>query len=67
MRLKDGGEAELDANVNIASGMLESSNVNTAEALVNMIDLSRQYETQIKMMRDAEENADATRQLLRFA
>lgn len=67
MRLKDGGELDPDAKVTIVSGMLESSNVNTAEALVNMIDLSRQYETQIKIMRDAEENADATRQLLRFA
>lgn len=64
IRLKDGGEAEIDVNVKVVSGMLESSNVNIAEALVNMIDLSRQFETQIKVMKDAEKNADAMRQLL---
>jgi len=67
MRLKNGGESEANADVRVVSGMLESSNVNIASALVNMIELSRQYETQIKIMRDAEENADATRELLRMA
>ncbi len=67
MRLKGGEEAEINADVKVVSGMLESSNVNIASALVNMIELSRQYETQIKIMRDAEENADATRNLLRMA
>ncbi len=67
MRLKGGGEAEINADVKVVSGMLESSNVNIASALVNMIELSRQYETQVKIMRDAEENADATRNLLRMA
>jgi len=67
MRLKDGEEAEFNADVKVVSGMLESSNVNIASALVNMIELSRQYETQVKIMRDAEENSDATRSLLRMA
>jgi flagellar basal-body rod protein FlgF len=43
MRVKS-GSADADANVKVVSGMLESSNVNVATALVNMIDLSRQYE-----------------------
>jgi flagellar basal-body rod protein FlgF len=55
-----------DASVRLVSGSLESSNVNTAEALVNMIDLARQFELQIKMMRTAEDNAEATNQLLRM-
>jgi len=67
MHLKGGDEAEANADVKVVSGMLESSNVNIASALVNMIELSRQYETQVKIMRDAEENADATRELLRMA
>ena len=67
MHLAGGEEAEASADVMVVSGMLESSNVNIASALVNMIELSRQYETQIKIMRDAEENADATRELLRMA
>lgn len=67
MRQRDGNPAPADAGVKIVSGMLESSNVNVAEALVNMIDLARQFEMQVKVMRDAEQNADAARQLLQLA
>lgn len=67
MHLKNNEEADADANVKVVSGMLESSNVNIASALVDMINLSRQYETQIKVMREAEQNADAARELLRMA
>jgi len=67
MRVKDGDEIDADGNVKIVSGMLESSNVNIATALVNMIDLSRQFETQVKVMREAEQNADAARELLKMA
>jgi len=67
MHLKGSDELEADANVKIVSGMLESSNVNIATALINMIDLQRQFETQIKVMREAEQNADAARELLKLA
>jgi flagellar basal-body rod protein FlgF len=67
MHVKGGDEVDADADVKIVSGMLESSNVNIATALVNMIDLSRQFETQVKVMREAEQNADAARELLRLA
>lgn len=67
MHLKSGDELPADANVKVVSGMLESSNVNMAEALVNMIDLSRQFEMQVRVMKDAERNADASRELLRMA
>ena len=67
MRLPGGNTAPADANVKIVSGMLEGSNVNIAEALVNMIDLQRQYEMQIRIMRDAEQNADSAKQLLTLA
>src|SRR5262249_5606818 len=43
-RMKNGSEAEPDAAVQIGSGVLESSNVNTAAAMVNMIELARQFE-----------------------
>ena len=42
-RTSDGAPAPVDANVRVASGVLESSNVNVAEAMVNMIELSRQF------------------------
>ncbi len=67
MRLPDGNTAPADANIKLVSGMLESSNVNMAEALVNMIDLARQFEMQVKVMRDTERNADAMRQILQLA
>ena len=65
-RMKNGGVAESDPLVNIGSGVLESSNVNTAEAMVNMIELARQFEMQVKAIRAAEENGAASAQLLRL-
>src|SRR5271166_1900883 len=37
MRLKSGGKAPTDESVAVSSGVLESSNVNPAQSLVNMI------------------------------
>lgn len=64
-RLKDGSDAPADAAVQIGSGVLESSNVNTAQAMVNMIELARQFEMQVKAIRTAEENAASAAQLLK--
>jgi flagellar basal-body rod protein FlgF len=61
----DGSDAPADANVKVAAGTLEGSNVNVADAMVNMIELSRHFELQVKAMRTAEENAAASAQLLR--
>lgn len=63
-RMRDGGVAEPDAAVTLASGALESSNVNLADALVNMIELSRRFDMQVKAMRSAEENGAASARLL---
>src|SRR6185503_7852793 len=65
-RMKDGSEAPPDAAVQISSGELESSNVNAAAAMVNMIELARQFEMQVKAIRTAEENGSAASQLLRI-
>ena len=64
-RSQDGAEAPPDANVRISSGVLESSNVNVADAMVNMIELARHFDLQVKAMRTAEENAAASAQLLK--
>ena len=64
-RMRDGSDAPADAAVQVASGALESSNVNIAESMVTMIELSRHFELQVKAMRTAEENAAASTQLLR--
>jgi flagellar basal-body rod protein FlgF len=64
-RMRDGTDLEADANVRVASGVLESSNVNAAESMVNMIELARNFELQVKAIRTAEENATTSAQLLR--
>ena len=59
------GEQPADASVTVASGALETSNVNPVDALVTMIELSRQFETQVKLMSTAEENDKAAAALLK--
>lgn len=58
------GTAEVDANVNLVNGALESSNVNVVDAMVTMISLARQFETQMKLIQSAENNANKASQLL---
>lgn len=53
-----------DANLRVASGFLESSNVNAVEEMIANMQLSRQFEMQVKMMRTADENAEVTARLL---
>jgi len=55
-RLAGGRSADADANVQLVSGALETSNVNAAEALVNMISLARQFEMQMKVLSTAQDN-----------
>jgi len=64
LRIKGDGRAEPDASISVVSGALETSNVNTVEAMVNLISLARQYETQVKLMKTAEETDAAATQLL---
>ena len=64
-RSQDGVDAPPDAAVRVSSGVLESSNVNIADAMVNMIELARHFDLQVKAMRTAEENGAASAQLLR--
>ena len=63
-RLRDGGAAPVDPNVQVASGYLEGSNVNVVDQLVSMISLARQFETQLKLLTTAEQNDRAAAQLL---
>jgi len=66
VRLKGGGKAQADASVRLISGALESSNVNAVESMIRLIELARQYESQIKMMKTAEDNDRAAAALLRL-
>jgi flagellar basal-body rod protein FlgF len=56
-RTNDGAPAEADATVTVAGGALEASNVNVVDALVSMISLSRQFEMQMNLLKNAETNA----------
>ncbi len=55
-RLANGQPASADANIQLISGALETSNVNPAEALVNMVSLARQFEMQMKVLSAAQDN-----------
>lgn len=63
-RTNDGQPAESDAATTVASGVLEGSNVDLAGSMVNMIELSRNFDLQIKALHSAEDNASASAKLL---
>ncbi len=63
-KTKDNIPADADVNVSVAGGMLEGSNVNVVEAMVSMINLARQFEMQMKLMTNAESNANKASQIL---
>jgi flagellar basal-body rod protein FlgF len=64
LRMKDGSEAPADAATTLVSGVLETSNVNVADTLVNMIELSRRFDLQVRAMKSAEDNGAASARLL---
>lgn len=67
MHMYDGSAADADAEVRITTGVLETSNVNVVDAMVNMIGISRQYEMQVRMMEMANENASAASSMMRMS
>lgn len=66
MHMNGGGTAEADPTVGLKSGVLESSNVNPSQTLVQMIQLSRQYELQVRAIHSADENAQSASRLLQM-
>lgn len=63
-RLAGGASAPADGDVKLVSGTLESSNVNAVEQMVTMISLARQFEMNMKILQNAENNARDAAQLL---
>lgn len=55
-----------DPSVSIVSGFVEKSNVSTAEAMVGMINNSRRFEMQMKVIQDASTNAERANSILSF-
>jgi flagellar basal-body rod protein FlgF len=66
LRVAEGVETEPDAAVRLIPGALESSNVNPVEAMVRMIELSRQFETHVRLMNTAQELDASSAQLMRM-
>lgn len=66
LRTRDGAPQPSAADVELVAGTLESSNVNGVDAMVNLIQLARQFEVQVKLMKTAEENDSASAQLMRL-
>jgi flagellar basal-body rod protein FlgF len=64
LRLKSGGKAKADDTVSVTSGVLESSNVNAAQSLINMIELQRLYEFQIKSISSTDQNEQSAERLI---
>jgi flagellar basal-body rod protein FlgF len=63
-RTANGNPLPADERATLASGALEGSNVNPAEAMVNMIGASRQFELQMRLLTSAEDNSRSASQLL---
>ncbi len=66
MRLKSGDPAPANADTHLSSGHLESSNVNIVDAMVDMIELSRRYEMQVKMMKTAGDIEESSASIMRI-
>ncbi|MET0331023.1 MAG: flagellar basal-body rod protein FlgF [Dyella sp.] len=64
MHLAGGVQADPDLTVRLSTGALEGSNVNPSSELVKMIALSRQYELQVRSIKTAEDDSDASTKLL---
>lgn len=62
---RDGAPAAADENVQLAAGFLEASNVTAIDELVGTMSLSRLFETQVKMMKAAEELSTAGNSMIR--
>lgn len=67
IRVNGAAEQPVDANVQIVSGYLESSNVNAVEEMTSILSLARQFELQVKMMRTADENSAAMARVLQMS
>ena len=63
-RLKQGGVAPLDPKLNLVGGAIEGSNVNLVDSMVRMVNLARSYDTQITMIKTAQDNAAKSSQIM---
>lgn len=65
-RVRGGGTLPDDPDASVKSGHLEGSNVSTTKALVDMIDASRSWDMQLKLISDARTNDEAAANLMKL-
>ncbi len=65
-RVRDGGVLPTDPTAKLVSGSLEGSNVEATKALVDMMEASRAWETQLKLINTAREMDGAGADLMRL-
>jgi flagellar basal-body rod protein FlgF len=63
-RMNNGRPADTDTNVQVRAGMLEGSNVNAVESLVQMISHGRMFDLNVKLMTTADQDDRQATQLL---
>lgn len=63
-RVRGGGVLPADPDARVTTRSLESSNVSATQALVEMIEASRSWDTQLKMLGDARDMDAATTDLM---
>ena len=66
-RTKDNVPAEIDGTVQVASGAIEDSNVNSVESLVSMINLARNFDMHVKLLTSAQNNDEKASTVLNLA
>ncbi|MFI3120625.1 MAG: flagellar basal-body rod protein FlgF [Methylococcaceae bacterium] len=66
LHAKNGQPVEVSADVSLSSGVLEGSNVSALGAMVNMIELARNFELQAKVMKSVDENSAASGKLMQM-
>jgi flagellar basal-body rod protein FlgF len=65
-RVRNGGALPSDPRASLISGALETSNVNTSRGLVEMVEASRAWETQIRLITTAKDLDGSTADLMRM-
>ena len=64
LRRRDGAVEPVDPDVHLVSGFLEGSNVNAVKEMTAILELARQFEIEVRMMRTVDENAEAATSLV---
>ena len=59
----DGSQVDPDPNVQVLSGALEGSNVNAVDAMVNMISTQSQFNVQMQLLKNSENNEQKASQI----